>query len=180
MINAQLFLVTTRNSIQKSRKLTTNIHFVGILFVLFAFFLSPLEAADDSRVPLVIETGEGATKVSHSVDVELALTREARALGLMYRKSMDSNHGMLFIFSNSRRVSFWMRNTYLPLDIIYIRSTGRIANILHDVPPLNELPRPSEGRVIAVLELNAGEAARRGIKAGDYVRIPKTLMRRAK
>ncbi len=180
MINAHIFVVTTRNSIQKLNKLTANIHFAGIFFAFFAFFLSPLAADDDGRVPLVIETGEGKSKISHSVDVELALTREARALGLMYRKTMDNNHGMLFIFPNSRRASFWMRNTYLPLDIIYIRSTGRIANILHDVPPMNELSRPSKGRVIAVLELNAGEAARRGIKAGDYVRIPKLLMRRAK
>jgi len=115
---------------------------------------------------LVIETRNGPVAFS----VELALTADDRATGLMNRQSMPADHGMLFKFDQTRQVLMWMKNTPLPLDMIFIDADGVVARIAEDTTPFSETIIPSVAPVRYVLELNGGTAAKRGIAAGDQVR----------
>jgi len=105
-------------------------------------------------------------------NVEVARTPEEQARGLMYVESMPSSAGMLFAYPTPRNVSFWMRNTLIPLDMIFIDVTGTVARVHANAVPLDETPIPSEGRVSGVLEINGGLAARIGIAPGALVRHP--------
>lgn len=109
------------------------------------------------------------------IPVELAITPEARTRGLMYRRDLPSNAGMLFVFPQERPQQFWMRNTPLSLDLIFISAARRVAGVVADARPFSEemlgVPEPSQ----YVLEVHAGFAARHRIAAGDavdFVRIP--------
>lgn len=104
--------------------------------------------------------------------VEVARNDADRAQGLMYRRAMPANQGMLFDFGRVEPVAMWMQNTYLPLDMLFIRPDGTIARIAANTEPLSTRTIPSGEPVLAVLELNAGTAARLGIKAGDRVEHP--------
>jgi len=115
---------------------------------------------------LTIVTNDGRR---HSYTVEVARTSDEQAQGLMDRRSMPRDAGMIFPFPAPRPAAFWMHNTYIPLDMLFLLADGRIESILADVPPLNEEQRRSLGPVAAVLELNAGEAARIGATPGDLV-----------
>ena len=117
-------------------------------------------------IPLTIVTNDGRR---HSYTVEVARTSDEQAQGLMDRRSMPRDAGMIFPFPAPRPAAFWMHNTYIPLDMLFLLADGRIESILADVPPLNEAQRRSLGPVAAVLELNAGEAARIGATPGDLV-----------
>lgn len=108
----------------------------------------------------------------HAFDVEVMRTNAERARGLMYRRSMAPNHGMLFDFEQPDAVNMWMKNTYLPLDMVFIRSDGTIARIAADTEPLSTKIIPSNEPVLSVLELNAGTAAKLGIRPGDRVEHP--------
>jgi hypothetical protein len=119
-----------------------------------------------AETALVIATADGRR---HRYGVEVARTPDEQARGLMYRRAMPPDRGMLFPFRPARPASFWMANTYIPLDMIFIAPGGRIESILADVPPLTEDQRRSLGPVVAVLELNAGETARIGARPGDRV-----------
>ena len=121
--------------------------------------------AEDPAVPIVIETGKG----SFSYRAEVAATPAEQQRGLMYRQEMARDRGMLFPFPAPRVASFWMKNTYLPLDMIFIAADGRIDSIAADTVPLTAQSYRSHGPVTAVLELNAGEAERIGARAGDRV-----------
>lgn len=103
--------------------------------------------------------------------IEHAATDEARSLGLMYRRHLASEHGMLFSWSEEDVRSFWMRNTCIPLDMLFITSDGTIVGILEQVPVLNTLPRSVPCPARYVLEVNAGWARRHGVRAGQRVRI---------
>jgi uncharacterized membrane protein (UPF0127 family) len=104
--------------------------------------------------------------------VEIADTPEERARGLMFREQMDRDAGMLFVFEQSREVAFWMRNTPLPLDIIFVDSHGVVVRIAADTTPFSETPLPSGAPVTAVLEINAGLSAQLGIAPGAELRHP--------
>lgn len=119
--------------------------------------------------PLAIETAGGNRYV---FEVELALTPQAQGRGLMFRESLPPNGGMLFIFPVERPASFWMKNTPLSLDIIFIRADGTIANIHEQTEPFSEASLPSDGYVLSVLEVKGGTAAQLSIKAGDRVVFP--------
>ena len=123
---------------------------------------NPAEAQALPESPLVISSGDQA----HRFTVELADDDAERSTGLMHRAQMNDDHGMLFDFHTPRRVAFWMRNTFIPLDMIFIKSDGEIVSIFENVPPLNDNTVGPERPVRAVLELNAGEAAKRGLKVG--------------
>lgn len=114
--------------------------------------------------PLAVVTAKGR----HAYTVEVAATPEQQEIGLMYRRDMPRNRGMVFPMSPARPAAFWMRNTWLPLDIIFIAPGGRVLNVGTGMP-LSETLVESAGPVEAVLELNAGEAARIGLKPGDRV-----------
>lgn len=104
--------------------------------------------------------------------VEVARNDADRAQGLMFRRSMPADRGMLFDFGRVEPVSMWMQNTYIPLDMLFIRPDGTIARIASDTEPLSTRTISSGEPVLAVLELNAGTAARLGIKPGDRVEHP--------
>jgi uncharacterized membrane protein (UPF0127 family) len=108
----------------------------------------------------------------HSFAVEMATTDAERARGLMYRKSLPTGHGMLFDFERDQHVSMWMKNTYISLDMIFIRSDGRILSIAERTEPLSERVIGSGGPVRAVLEVIGGTARKLGIASGDLVAHP--------
>lgn len=140
---------------------------VALFFLSILIFAMPVSSVaaelptDAER--LVIETGAGPVAFT----VELALSAADRASGLMNRKSMAADHGMLFKFEQSRQVLMWMKNTPLPLDMLFIDEAGAIIRIAKETTPFSEAIIPSGGPVRYVLELNAGTADRRGISAGD-------------
>jgi uncharacterized membrane protein (UPF0127 family) len=106
--------------------------------------------------------------------VEIADTTEKQALGLMFRDSMPDDHGMLFIFPNEAPRSFWMKNTRIPLDIMYFDKDLRMVSISADTPPckVRRCPSyPSKGPAMYVLELNAGMAKKLGIGEGDTLTL---------
>ncbi len=115
---------------------------------------------------LEIETHHGV----RTFDVEIASDDASRELGLMCRKTMAKSHGMLFEFPQADPQTFWMKNTYLPLDIIYIGPNGRIVSIAANAKPFDETPLPSTGPANGVLEIKGGLSAKLGIRAGDQVR----------
>ena len=106
----------------------------------------------------------------HAFKVEVAANEAARETGLMRRRYMPADRGMLFEFDREAPVSFWMKNTYIPLDMIFIARNGSVTHIAADAEPLSEALIPSGGPCAAVLELNGGTAARIGAKVGDKVR----------
>ena len=108
----------------------------------------------------------------HSFSIEVARTPREQAQGLMFRRRLAADAGMLFVYDPPRPVSMWMRNTYVPLDMVFIAPSGRISHIVERTVPLSTQPIPSRGTVRAVLELNAGTAARLGIRPGNLVVTP--------
>ncbi len=106
----------------------------------------------------------------HYLTVEIAATREERAEGLMYRKKLPENRGMLFVFEKERRLSFWMKNTYIPLSIAFISSDGRIRQI-EDMQPESLASVTSDRSVLYALEVNRGWFTEHGIQAGDRVEL---------
>jgi uncharacterized membrane protein (UPF0127 family) len=116
--------------------------------------------------PLAIHSSRGVARFM----VEFADTDTTREYGLMCRKSLAPDRGMLFDFKGpADGIAFWMRNTLISLDIVYIRPDGTVLSIARNVRPLDESPVPAGGRIRAVLELAAGRAAQLGILPGDRV-----------
>ncbi len=104
--------------------------------------------------------------------VELADDPRERARGLMNRDSMPASHGMLFIYERPQRASFWMKNTLIPLDMLFIDRDGRISRLHENAVPLDETSINGGKNVFAVLEINGGLAERIGIEAGSVLRHP--------
>ncbi len=113
--------------------------------------------------------------VGVSFEVELALNNEDRATGLMYRRQMDDFSGMLFVFPDVKEAAFWMKNTLIPLDMIFIDENGIIRNIHSNAIP-GDLTRIEAGQPVkAVLEINGGMAQKAGISVGNTI-LPKDLI----
>jgi uncharacterized membrane protein (UPF0127 family) len=108
----------------------------------------------------------------HVIHVEVTSTPEEKAMGLMFRTSLADDAGMLFPYSPPQEATMWMRNTYISLDMLFIRADGIIHRIETNTEPFSERVIASRGPVAAVLELKAGAAARLGLKPGDRVRHP--------
>ncbi|HEY0218438.1 MAG TPA: DUF192 domain-containing protein [Afipia sp.] len=104
--------------------------------------------------------------------IEMAVTDEERMKGLMYRKSLAEGRGMLFDFSPEQNVQMWMKNTYIPLDMIFIRTDGTILSIAQNTQPLSEKIISSGGLAKGVLEVAGGTARKLGIAPGDRVAHP--------
>lgn len=129
---------------------------------------APVAIAADCRADRVEIRGDwGRAQFS----VELADTAEARARGLMHRESLPSSAGMLFLYDDPQRLSFWMRNTLIELDIIFLDARGVVQHVHDRAQPLDETPIPG-GTGIAVLEINGGLADRMGIDEGSELRHP--------
>ncbi len=146
------------------------------LILLLGATAGPARAAlreGDGCRPGIVEirpaTGRGGT---HRFTVEIAVTPAARARGLMGRRSLAENHGMLFVFPRPGTVAFWMKNTPLPLDMIFISDDGTIRRIHENARPFDLTPIPAGPDVLLVLELAGGTARRAGIAEGDVVRSP--------
>jgi uncharacterized membrane protein (UPF0127 family) len=139
---------------------------VAAVVVLCAFAGSAAQAAK-------FETLEIATKSGVKVfSVELATTEEEKTTGLMYRKELADGKGMLFDFSPEQQVSMWMKNTYISLDMIFIRADGRILRIAENTEPMSTRIIASGGLAKGVLEVIAGTAQKYGIAPGDRVSNP--------
>ncbi|PZU92478.1 MAG: hypothetical protein DI527_09055 [Chelatococcus sp.] len=118
--------------------------------------------------PLAIVSGG----TRHAFQVEVMRTPEQRARGLMHRNYMPSDRGMLFDFKAEEPVAMWMQNTYIPLDMLFIRADGTIARIAERTEPLSTRTIPSGEPVLSVLEINGGVSRALGIKPGDKVEHP--------
>lgn len=105
-------------------------------------------------------------------DVELAITPDEQARGLMFRETLAPSAGMLFVYDDEEPVSFWMRNTLIPLDMIFVDGDGVVTRVHAEAVPGDETPIPSGGPVRAVLEVPGGTAERLGIAAGSELRSP--------
>ncbi|MBB3134053.1 hypothetical protein FHS26_001769 [Rhizobium pisi] len=139
--------------------------------ILALFFMVALPALAEEQVrfekePLLIQNVAG--KMLHFT-VEIATTEEQRARGLMFRKTMADDAGMIFDFGQSRRVAMWMENTILPLDMLFADDTGTIRHIKENAKPYSRDIIDSMGEVKYVVELNAGIVAKLGIKPGDKI-----------
>lgn len=132
-----------------------------------AFAQAALQAAM-ALEPLTVVTSSG----KHAFQVEVARTDEQRARGLMFRRHMPADRGMLFDFKTEQPVLMWMRNTYIPLDMIFISRTGTVINIAENTEPLSERTIASAGPAFSVLELNAGTSRKIGLKPGDRIIHP--------
>jgi uncharacterized membrane protein (UPF0127 family) len=146
------------------------IGFTRLASAVTAFFLclslSVLAAETFDTQPLTIVTRDGK---SHAFTVELAVTPRQREQGLMNRREMAPDHGMLFAFGETRQVFMWMKNTYLSLDMLFIGKDGKIRTIKENAEPLSESIIDSGGPIDYVLELNGGTVKRLGIRTGNRV-----------
>jgi len=118
------------------------------------------------RDRITIETAKGG----HELEVEIARTQGQRAQGLMFRKMLAADAGMLFLYDEDREIRMWMKNTFLPLDMFFLAADGRIVRIVERTVPMSKTVISSGEPVRAVLEVNAGTAARLAVKPGDFVR----------
>jgi uncharacterized membrane protein (UPF0127 family) len=144
------------------------------VFLLVALcFLAGLPAVGGRLGAAELQTLEIASKNGvHPFAVEMAVTPDEQARGLMYRKTLPEGQGMLFDFKRDQELSFWMKNTYVPLDMIFIRGDGRILRIAENTEPLSERLVPSNGPARFVLEVVAGTARKLGLAPGDRVAHP--------
>ena len=144
----------------------------GAVAALFAVVLLPAGTVlaqgtcDEGRVDLRGDFG------TVRFGVELARTPEEQARGLMHRESMPAMAGMLFVYPRESDVSFWMRNTLIPLDMVFVDAAGVVVGVHENAVPLDETPIPSGAPTLAVLEINGGMARRLGIDPGDEMRSP--------
>jgi uncharacterized membrane protein (UPF0127 family) len=141
--------------------------FLGVM----ALLSCPANAGTAKPLPhsvVVIDTAHGPVRFS----VEVASNAASQERGLMYRRSLAPNAGMLFDFHHPRTVTFWMRNTIIPLDMIFIRANGTISTIHANATPYSLTPIPSAEPIRAVLEINGGQSAKLGIQAGNRVHNP--------
>ena len=139
---------------------------VGAIALTLVLLLSSVSCeAQRPSVMLKLESEGG--KSSPQLRAELALSRSEQQLGLMYRKELGETEGMLFIFPEEEPRSFWMKNTYVELDIIYLDKDLKVVSISEKAVPLTETPRPSNRPAKYVLEVRGGSAAKWGISAGS-------------
>jgi uncharacterized protein len=139
--------------------------------LLAALLLAWPAAAEDAaaiREELIVTTQAGPQKFQ----VEIADDPRERSRGLMFRREMAKDHGMLFDFGAEEPASFWMENTYLPLDMLFIRADGTVESIAERTTPLSRRSVPSKGPVRYVLEINGGLSDELGIRPGDKVSGP--------
>lgn len=150
------------------------IRFLPLIAIgLLAACSSPQSAADNSAqaqatnalLPVLIRSAKG----THRFDVEVAVTPQEQEKGLMFRKELGPDNGMLFPMDPPRTASFWMKDTLIPLDMLFIHTDGTIAFLKSDAQPYSRIPVSAGVPVAAVLELRGGRAAELGIAEGDRV-----------
>lgn len=143
----------------------------GFVWMLVALAPPALaQTAQPAAAPETLTIVSGDTR--HVFEVEVMRTPEQRARGLMYRRYMPADRGMLFDFARTEPVAMWMQNTYIPLDMLFIRKDGTVARIAERTEPLSTRTIPSGEPVLSVLEINGGVSEKLGIKPGDRVEHP--------
>ncbi|MBX3703306.1 MAG: DUF192 domain-containing protein [Steroidobacteraceae bacterium] len=120
------------------------------------------------KAEVKVETSSG----THRFQAWIAADPASRERGLMFVRKLPADHGMLFLLERPQFTAFWMKDTFLSLDIVFIRGDGTVSNVVHGAPPGSLQPIPSTAPVIAVLEVIAGTAERIGLRAGDRVELP--------
>jgi len=142
------------------------------VLVLLLLFCSLSADAGDALSPqpskLIIESSSG----DYDFTVEVAHSPEERSRGLMFRKSLADDHGMLFLFDGGKRRAMWMKNTLIPLDMMFLGCGGQVLAIHADAEPKSLKPISPDVLACGVLEISGGVAARLGIAPGDRVRHP--------
>jgi uncharacterized membrane protein (UPF0127 family) len=148
--------------------------FAAVMALLaIALLLSPVRAGEAPMIlptdptPLVVDGANGP----HSFSIEIANTPQEQEQGLMYRRSMPDDHGMLFAFDQSEPLAFWMKNTPMPLDLVFVSSRGEVRAVRQGTPFSTDIISPNEP-VRFVLELKAGIAEKAGISEGVVMRHP--------
>lgn len=139
------------------------IAFAWVLVMNFMTILSPAFAL--RREPMTLFTSQGEKKIS----VEITESDLEKARGLMFRTKMADDEGMLFFYDRPQEITMWMRNTYIPLDMVFIKPDGTVQRIVERTEPLSEAIISSVDPVIACLELAGGAAQRLGLKVGDKI-----------
>jgi hypothetical protein len=134
----------------------------------FAVLPPPAGVMAAGKGTVVFETDSGP----HSYAVELATTNSERAVGLMFRRTLPETSGMLFLYDPPQPIAMWMKNTYIPLDMVFISAEGTVHRIEANTEPFSTDVINSGGDVVGVLELNAGEAEKIGLKPGDQMIYP--------
>ena len=137
--------------------------------LIFIFIFSLACSSSNEKFTKVEVLAQGTSNPIHTFDAELALSPEARSMGLMFRTELGKNRGMLFVFGGDVTHSFWMQNTLIPLDIIFISSNREIINIVARAEPQTTTPREPAGPYRYVLEIEGGRAEELGIGEGDRV-----------
>jgi len=132
----------------------------GLAVLALILIFAPFDAAGEE---IVLKTSQG----EHRITVEIADTPEARSRGLMFRETLADDRGMLFLYPAPREVSMWMKNTLIPLDMLFVSKDGRIVRVARNAQPHSLTTIPSGEPVIAVLEIGGGRSAALGVRAGD-------------
>lgn len=148
----------------KSVRMSLDRRIEKIIFILFLFWIPNAHSQSSFKIPLYIKDKE--------IWVEVAKTPEERAIGLMGRKHLNKDGGMLFIFGTEDYYGFWMKDTLIPLSISFIDKEGRIVKIT-EMKPLSLTSHGPPKPVLYALEMNKGWFSANGIKAGDVVRFSK-------
>lgn len=138
------------------------------LTALIIFFLSISSAYAEPTFRNVTITGQAVVKVYR---LEQAVTDHEIHTGLMFRKQLDPDSGMIFILPHPQKIKMWMVNTLIPLDMLFVDDSGRVIFIQHDTVPLSADNIGPDSDIRYVIEINAGDAAKYGIKTGDHVTI---------
>ena len=136
---------------------------LGRRIILLALAVAMAGCSHDSSV--LLSAPDGTRRAA--VRVELALTPAKRQLGLMYRSHLDENAGMLFIFVTPARLTFWMKNTEIPLDMIFADRSGVVVGIIRNAEPYSQRPVGPDTPALYVLEVNGGFCARHSVRVGD-------------
>jgi uncharacterized protein len=149
----------------------TNVRAALAALVIFSFFIMPSAFGDGLFRPamLKIETKSGPVLLN----VEVADTETKREQGLMFRRSLLDDHGMIFLFDGEHEITMWMRNTYIPLDMVFIGNDWRIRHIAYDAEPFSTDVISSMRPASRVLEIGAGQAKKLGLSVGDSVVLQK-------
>ena len=139
-----------------------------LLLAALIAMMGPLSAQSEMKMrrdTLTLHTASGA----HRIDIEVAESDREKAYGLMFRQSLGDSEGMLFPYPSPQEITMWMRNTFISLDMIFIRADGIVHRVETDTEPHSERIIASRGEVTGVLEMKAGSARRLGLKPGDRV-----------
>jgi len=163
-----MLFVAARRSFRNATRSVAVIGFIASFVV--------LACAQSSKLPIVagsFVTSSGS--ITPTFRLEVCSNDSERSLGLMYRRSLAQDAGMIFVFPEERENSFWMKNTYIPLDMVFVGQDMKVVGVLHDVPPLNQLPRTVGKPSMYVLEFAAGTMKRHGVNEGAVFKVSTPL-----